>query len=789
MKENFRIPVSLSTTKIDKNQKGIWAKISYRETTTTIPQFINALGEGYAFAHLFVHNGDTFNYKERLNCNYKGSQVVAIDIDHTTISFEKFNDIMTSTEIKPSITYTTQNNKIKGYRYRALYVVDELMSSEIYKEIYANLSNEIVCYFDNGTIEIDNNANKLNQQFAGNGTENFEYKEGNVYCLKWLCERYKITTHNNLNAEVEKVHDRDIINNGNKVSDGYIISTNEKPQDGHIISGENNDNIGGRYRYIISHDNDSSSNINYHANLNNEKNVHGNYIHDMFNKSINKLIEGGRDRYIIKKEEEHYKTIASSLNDSVFINDYYNESINDLVHDYISTFPSYEYTNVQYNDDDLYYLVPENYMEIKRKWHYEEVEKCNGDTYRITKIEKCKDGQGRRRRLFINLILRRLIYPQISFVHLLFNAVYELKNYIDNVNTNDKITKYELAEIAVNAYFENMDKWQNLKNYHKPKYKINKAYCLANNLNARREAIKVRGLINREKKEKRWLEIDKYFNPQLSNKDNLELLKTNGIEIKITALKDYKRARGFTKSKKTKQTITEINANKAIISNNNKIMEQQHTIMQTSKQGANNKQIEPLNDLVRESENNTIKVMLDDTMREVTLTEIRSELFDGSLLTLTNNLIGIRAYELDDDLKYTMAVNNSDLKPSFIVTNKKDDVICFYALNYELNNNDYKTISNEICKELKGCINEFSNERIVSLVSNYDFERGENFGCINNEIIYNTQWLLQRFSINLDNNEKVRDGYIISPKEDDELNNYSPTYFNNDFWSNKDVLI
>ena len=765
MKKNNELWVSLSTQKIDKNEKGIWAKISYRETKTTIPQFINYLGEGYAFAHLFVHSNETFNYKERLNNNFRGSQIVAIDIDHTTISFGEFNDMMQKTEIQPTITYTTQNNNIKGYRYRALYVVNELMSSDIYKELYSHLTNEILSYFDSDTIEIDNNANKLNQQFGGNGTPNFEYCESEVYNTQWLLQRYDITMSNNQNAE-----------NNKKVHDRYIIKQE------------------GQSGYIINHENNSTSNKNNHYNLNNDINKHGNYILYLFNNKLNNLDNNKvHDSDIIKKREEHYISTMHKLENNEFINDYYNESINDLLSKYISVYPSYEFTNVEYSDDDLYYIVPENYIEIKRKWHYAEIEKDNGDYYRICEIEKCKDGQRRRKRLFINLILRRLIYPHISFEHLLFNACYELKHYIDNVNTNDRITKYELAEIAINAYFENMDKWQNLKNYHKPKYKINKAYCLANNLNARREAVKVRGLLNQKAKNEKWCKIDKLYNIAKSDKENLEIINNNGIEIKMRGLQQYKKDRGLTRRKKSKEVSKQNNknknANKAILSNNNKIMEQQHTIMKTSKQGANNKQIEPLNDLVRQSENNTIKVMLDGSVRDETLTELRSELFGGSLLTLTNNIIGVRTYELDDDLRFTMAVINSDFKPSFIVTNKKDDVICFYALNCELNNNDYKTISNEICKELKGCINEFSNERIVSLVSNYDFERGEIFGCINNEIIYNTQWLLQRLSINLDNNEKVRDGYIISPKEDDELNNYSPTYFNNDFWSNKDVLI
>lgn len=776
MKKKNELWVSLSTQKIDKNEKGIWAKISYRETKTTIPQFINYIGEGYAFAHLFVHNNETFNYKERLNNNFRGSQIVAIDIDHTTISFGEFNDMMVQTEIQPTITYTTQNNGVKGNRYRALYIINEIVNADTYKELYSHLTNEIVSYFDSDTIEIDNNANKLNQQFGGNGTPNFEYCESEVYNLEWLLQRYDITLSNNLNSE------------GNiKVQDRYINKEDKGGRYRYIISNTDDNNDGGQGGYIISHNNNGSSNKNNHYNLNNDINNHCNYILYLFNKRLNKLNEGGRDRYIIKKEEEHYKSIASSLNDSEFIKDYIELNVNDIIRKYISTFPSYEHTQVEINDDELYYILPQDYLEIKRKWHYREFEKTNGDTYKIAEIEKCKNGEGRRKRIYMNLIIRRLITPTLSFENLLFNAVYELHNFINNTDKSDIITKYELAEIAVNAYFENMDKWQNLKNYHKPKYKINKAYCLANNLNARREAVKVRGLLNREKKEKRWLEIDKYFNPQLSNKENLEILKTNGIEIKITALKDYKRARGFTKSKKTKQTITEINAHKAILSNDIKIMKQQHTIMKTSKQGANNKQIESLNDVVRESAQSNIKVMLDGTMREITINDLRSELFGGSLLTLTNNIIGVRAYELSDDLRFTMSVINSDLKPSLITTNKKDDVICFYALDSELNDNEYKTLSYEICNDLKTCINEFASERIVNLVNGYEYERGENFGCINNAIIYNTQWLLNRYSI-ITESKKVRDGYIIS-QVDDEVNNYSPTYFNNDFWNNKDVLI
>ena len=777
MKENlFSYSVSVAEYDRNKNEKDTY-KIKWTEKEGSITTLCNDIFNNLAFCPCFYHNGDTFTNRDKSDNNIKSTHFIIFDMDAVKLTASDFYTIMQSTEIPPTIVYTTANNgkfkpnKNEEYnnRYRVIYALDTpIYNASYYKEIHQALKSEICETIDDNNIYNDNSDSSVSHFFAGcRGGE--LYSSDNVITLRWLNDRYRLNIESN-----KKVHDRYIIKQEGER--GYIKSHDD--DDKKVSDG-----------YIIKHENNSTSNKNNHYNINNDINKHGNYILYLFNNKLNNLDYGKvHDSDIIKKREEHYISTMHKLENNEFINDYYNESINDLLCKYISVYPSFEFTNVEYSDDDLYYFVPDDYIEIKRKWHYAEIEKDNGDYYRICEIEKCKDGQRRRKRLFINLILRRLIYPQIKFEHLLFNACYELKHYIDNLNTNDRITKYELAEIAVNAYFENMDKWQNLKNYHKPKYKINKAYCVANNLNVRREAVKVRGLLNQKAKMEKWLKIDKLYNIAKSDKENLEIINNNGIEIKMRGLQQYKKDRGLTRRKKSKEVSKpnnkNKNANKAIESDKSKEMAQQPTNDKKASQGANVENVR----VNKESAQSNIKVMLDGSVRDVKLTELRSELFNGTLLTLTNNIIGVRAYELDDDLRFTMSVINSDLKPSFITTNKKDDVICFYALDSELNDYDYSTISNEICDELKECINEYASERIVSLVNSYDFERVENFGCINNEIIYNTQSLLQRFRINSDNNEKVRDGYIIS-QDDYEENNYSPTYFNNDFWSNKDVLI
>ena len=756
MKENlFKYSVSVAEYDRNKNEKDT-SKLKWIEREGTAKTLINDITNNYAFCACFNHNGETFTNKQKSDNNLKSTNFIIFDLDAVKHTARDFYAIMRNTEICPSIVYTTANNgkfktnKNEEYsnRYRVVYLLDKAITTpKEYTTIHQAIKSEMATMVDDDINTITQKHNYYNDNsdkspshfFAGcRGGE--LYSNDNVISLQWLRERY------NINAEVtEKTHDR------------YIISHTE-------------DNQGGQGGYIISpnrHNNEdscvSSSSVNVHDdclndinNIMNEYNKHGRYIHyllyDRFRRG-----QGGLIIYN-KKREKHYISTLSSLEDlinSSFIQDYYDLSIQQIYSKYLYTFPSVECSSVEYNDNDLWYYVPDDYIEIKRKWHYEEVEKQNGTTYKVSVIEKAKNGQRRRRRLFINLIIRRLINPSITFEHLLFNGIYELYNHIDNNDENDVITKRDIATLAVNAYFEDLAKWEKLKDYHKPQWKINKEYCIMHHLNARKQAGKVRALINKQQKRERWNEIDKFFNPLLTNKQNVELLKANGVEVSLTALKEYKRENGYTKKKNVTKQKSDIktttsqkaeNANKAILSNNNKIMEQQHTIMKTSKPGANNKQIEPLNDLVRESENNTTKVMLDGSVKDVTLTELRSELFNGTLLTLTNNIIGVRAFNLNDDLSYTMAVNNSDLTPSFVTTNKSDDVVCFYVCDNDLNENEYNTICNQICDELKSYINVNLNESITTLVEGFEFERSEKFGCISNNIIYNTQFLISRYN-------------------------------------------
>lgn len=559
MNSNFKFGYSISVNEYDrtKNEKETY-KLRWKEREGTTTTLINDIKNNRAFCPCFLHNDDTFSNKDKSDSNLKSTNFIIYDMDAVKLTARNFYSLMVATEIPPTIVYTTANNgkfkegknEIYNNRYRVIYLLDApIFNATFYKQIHQTLKSEICSTIDDKNIYNDNSDSSVSHFYAGN--KNAEVYSGeSVLSLAWLCDRYGISLSGN-----------------KKVSDGYITSANKKVQDRQIISHEqgndDNENKGGRDRYIISHEDDV--------------NKHGNYIQYLFNQRINKLNEGGRDRQIIKKEREHYMSIATTLDNSEFVRDYYNLSVKKIIEKYISAYPSIEFSQVEYDATQAYYMVPSDYIEIKRKWHYREIEKENGDTYRVTEIERCKNGQGRRRRLFLNLIIRRLIEPSLTFEHLLFNGVYELHHFIDNSDKDDIITKKEVAEIAINAYFEDIEKWSKLKNYHKPKYKVNKEWCNAHGVKPRQQAIKVRGELNRQAKEKKWLEVDHYYNPSLTNNGNIELLKANGIEIGLTALKEYKKSRGYTKSKSKDKQTTAKEPHRATQRENNTEMEQQPT--------------------------------------------------------------------------------------------------------------------------------------------------------------------------------------------------------------------
>ena len=215
-----------------------------------------------------------------------------------------------------------------------------------------------------------------------------------------------------------------------------------------------------------------------------------------------------------------------------FENDYWNMKMEDILNKYSDVFSNIEHTTLPIVDDDTPYItLPKDYIEIRRNWRKED-----GNTAKI------KDGEGRRRKLFFNGILRRLIVPSITFDNLLFNLLYELVYYISNYNADNIIDKKEIYLIAKNVMKADITKYEGLKGTDR-RFIVNPKYCEKYGLNKKQ----VRNIAC---KMFRHHSIGELYDCSMTDKENLEVMKENGLKVSLATLKRWRKENDITKYKK-----------------------------------------------------------------------------------------------------------------------------------------------------------------------------------------------------------------------------------------------
>ena len=216
---------------------------------------------------------------------------------------------------------------------------------------------------------------------------------------------------------------------------------------------------------------------------------------------------------------------------------------NDLLEKYKDVYYIFESTPLDYSNDDVpYILLPNNYIEIKRYWLIDNVYNEDGDIIsKSSKVRKIKNGNQRKKKLFINGILRKLMIENLSFEHLLNNLVYELYYYIDN--REDKIDKKTLFQIAINVVKEESSKYTNLITKDKRDFIVNPNYCIKYNVSKKQAR-------NIAKKELNYQKIGELYDCSLTDKENLTIFKEYGLEISLITLKRFRKDNNITKNKK-----------------------------------------------------------------------------------------------------------------------------------------------------------------------------------------------------------------------------------------------
>lgn len=221
--------------------------------------------------------------------------------------------------------------------------------------------------------------------------------------------------------------------------------------------------------------------------------------------------------YTVETSEQKAITTATIKQfDDIVINAEFMEDLTTLQPtDFISKYANqYELLNeskVIYNQDH-YALLGEDYTFILRDYKLTEYRNGKGELKRVPIRKIIKDGQRRRYKMFIYCQVRKQIKPTVSIEELIYNLVYDRQYYFDN--EDNQLNNATLVEIAHNAIKYDY----NLKSPNKAKFKVDKAYCNANNISARTLRNKVKQIINFDK-------IGEVYDLKKSLKENLKYMR------------------------------------------------------------------------------------------------------------------------------------------------------------------------------------------------------------------------------------------------------------------------
>lgn len=236
-------------------------------------------------------------------------------------------------------------------------------------------------------------------------------------------------------------------------------------------------------------------------------------------------------------QEEHHNIGLSDTfeNDTTLIKDFWNLKLTEFLYKYDSIMPNIQNSKIDIpSEDEPFIDIPSDYREIKRYWYL----LVDDKGHKLDYIRKIRDGEGRRKKLFINGIIRRLINPSITFENMLHNITWEFVTYM--INDGNKITKAILFSIVQDVMKTDMTRYSTLGTT-KRKWMVNPYFASKHNMSKRE-------VINKFKHNKKQY-IGEFYDLSLSDKENIEMMKGYGLEISLITLKRWRKENNITKYK------------------------------------------------------------------------------------------------------------------------------------------------------------------------------------------------------------------------------------------------
>ena len=450
MNLNKTLKVSISIQGYTQKPQGKEvAQIRYLKQTLTIQQLIDYISQGHCITHCFEDYDEEFRQSTKKIENFRYTQLIGIDIDDSDVNL---NTYISSLRYKPTLAYTTFSHNIKGNRYRLIYIFNQkIKGAELYCNVYKWLTQDLNLK--------DNCMQSCAQQMYGTNANAEWYITDTTYDIPTECNHFTMECK----TKVSK-----------SSGQNQVPKTSQKVQ----------------------------------SEYNNREEVH--YIGNALN------------------EENDYL-----ISDNTVVKALYSMSPQDFIYYYRQTYDYFTATPLHYENG--YALIPEDYYEIKRPWYKDKV----GDkTYIVVKT--IRDGEQRRKRLCNTAIILRAIKRDISFEHLLYILVCERQYYYDN---QDKaLSNKELINIAKWA-IELPSEQINPKKVKHSKFKVDKSYWAEKGITARQAANIVRGIIKSEA-------IGSMYDFNLTDKENIQVMKDNGLKVSLRTLKQWRKDNGIKVSNK-----------------------------------------------------------------------------------------------------------------------------------------------------------------------------------------------------------------------------------------------
>ena len=249
----------------------------------------------------------------------------------------------------------------------------------------------------------------------------------------------------------------------------------------------------------------------------------------------------GHSNSIIKEKRNNIE-IECLFHNEEYKYDFYHLSYQELIDKYKDVYPFFEHTPLPIVSDDCPYIIlPENYISIKRYWLCQRVKDEYGDErWRYARIRKIKDGEHRRKKLYLNGILRRKMLPNIVFEHLLYCLIFELYYFYEN--TIDTIRKQDIADIARCVMMADITKYT-FEQTDKRQFIVNDAYCRKYNVSCKEARNLSKKLITYER-------IGMMYDASQTDKENIEIFKQNGLDISPKTLQRFRKDMGLNKYRK-----------------------------------------------------------------------------------------------------------------------------------------------------------------------------------------------------------------------------------------------